>query len=464
MDVFDATFGVLIQHVPPSAYRNAPVGVSVRVALFAAALGVAAGILFAAIPVWRSTRFDAHALMHRSAATGRRPVTGRAAIALQVSLAVMLTFGAAVATRAFVTILQVPLGFDPGDVMAVSLSPPPMPPLERQALSPTPMPPLERQAFYERAIRGLAKRGDVVSVGAASPLPLDGTAPEDGIVFPGSETTTVGIVHVLAGYFETIRQPLLRGRLLNRTDEASAEDLAVISDGAARVLFPGREALGGSFENRAGRRFRVVGVVADVVRSPLRGAAPEAYVIPKGDTRSLTVVVRTRHQSALSLPEVRRELAGLAVGTPVAASRWTESIAATTAYRQPRFQALILGAFALLAVGLIGLGVGTIVSFLAQSRAREISVRLAMGAAPATVVRLLVGQSLLPVAVGLLIGVAATGYVGRLAHAQLLAVEAEDPMMLVASTTTIVVVAVIAAYLPARQASRRDPALELRAH
>ncbi len=152
------------------------------------------------------------------------------------------------------------------------------------------------------------------------------------------------------------------------------------------------------------------------------------------------------------------------LGTPVTASWWTESIASTAVYRQPRFQALVLGAFALLAVGLIALGVRAIVRFLVISPAREISVRLAMGAAPATVVQLLVRQSLLPVALGLLIGAAAAGAVGRIAHARLLAVEAEDPAMLAAAAVTIVAVAVIAAYLPARQASRRDPAIELRAH
>ena len=154
-----------------------------------------------------------------------------------------------------------------------------------------------------------------------------------------------GIVHVLPGYFETTGIPLLRGRLLNWDDIRGDASASIISESAARKLFPGRDPLGATFTNGRGRQFIIVGLVADVQKSLERATAPPAYVIPGEATRLMTLIIRTRTRQEAMLATIRREVSALAPGTPITAEWWTDSISALNAYRSPRFQTLVLGAF-----------------------------------------------------------------------------------------------------------------------
>jgi putative ABC transport system permease protein len=386
----------------------------------------------------------------RAAERRRRHVFGQPIIAVQVALAIVLVFGAVIAGRAFVSVLRVPLGFTHENVMAINFGPNAD---KNRTL----------RAIYISAVQTLVRRGDVLSAGAGGSVPPDGFRAAE-VVDISDNQRPAGIVYVLPGYFETLGIALVRGRLPAWEDVRSGTDVAVVAESAARALFPDRDALGGTFRSRQGRHFTVVGVVADVQGSLSRTMDPPAYVIPTDDmTRGLTLVARMRSRQPGTLAEIRREIGALAPDSPVTGVWWSDSIDALTAYRNPRFQTLVLGTFAALALGLTALGIFAIVGFLVAARTREMGVRLALGASPRSLVRSMMRQALTPVAAGILIGVMATHWLRRIAETQLFQIDAHEPLTLAAAAMTVAAAALVAAYLPARHASRVDPIVVLRA-
>ena len=443
------SFDLLLQQVPPVAYGRAPVGVDVRVLGFGVALGVLASLIVAVIPAWRATRVDAQHLLQRRSSSGRGTL-GRPMVTAQVAMAVLLVFGAAVTARALVTVLRAPLGFSADNVARLSVLPA------------TNLRGAARQEFYVRAIDTLARRGDVVSAGAITSVPLGGSTADEPVATGGARLPGVGLYHVLPGYFEALRIPLRRGRLIDSSDVRSGAGVAVVSEGAAKLLFPDRDPLGASLSNTRDRSFVVIGVVGDARMRFGDDSTQPIYVLPGQGARVMSIMVRLRGRSDAALADLKRELGALAPGTPVGAGWWADEIGSNTAYRNPRFQTLVLGSFAALALVLTATGILGVVSFLVAVRTREMGIRIAVGATPASLVAMMLRRTLAPVAVGLVVGVAATRWAGRLAEAQLFKVDVHDPVMLIAAVCTVLFTAALAAYIPARRAGRVDPIAVLR--
>jgi putative ABC transport system permease protein len=445
------TFSALLRQVPSAAYRTAPVGVDLRVAIFAIGLGCLSGLLFAALPAWRAGAVDVQTLLQRrrDAARSRGRFT-QPMVVVQVALAVLLVFGAIVTARAFLSVLRVPLGVSPRNVMTIAVLPDK---LRGAAL----------QAFYVRVIDALGQRSDVEVAGAASRMPLESDVPAEGVEVDGVKQTSAGIFHILPGYFEAVGIRLLRGRLPDRGDVDAGSDLAVLSETASRILFHDRDPLGSTVTNGRGRRLTVVGIVADARLTMGNQARHPVYVIPADATRALRLVVRTRDRSDMTMTAITRDVTGLAPGRPVTAAWWADSIAQSTPFLNPRFQTLVLGGFAAVALALTAIGIAGVVSFLVTSRTREMGVRMAIGATPRSLMVMMVAQSLIPVAIGIVAGLTATRWAARLAEAQLFKVDTHDPLTLSAAAATVIAAAALAAYLPARRAARIDPVAVLRA-
>ena len=447
-----ATFDLLLPHIPRLAYGSAPVGVDRRIASIALGLGLLAGLCFAVVPAWKSARVDPQVLLQRRARRPRRGWLKHPLIALQVAASIVLVFGAAVAARAFVSRLNVPLGFEPAHVVTVSVWP-----LDKGT---------GLQDFYIAVIKSLTARPDVLAAGAAGSMPLDGSAPDEGMGLPDGTRGPAGLVHVLPGYFEAAGIRVVRGRSLDWKDVGENSGAALLSQSAASAAFPGSDPLGKTFTNTRGRTFTVVGIVADVLKS--HGSTidrPPAYIIPGTAARGLTLAVRMRPGVGGDevLADLRRQIAPMAPHTPVTAEWWSERISALSDYRNPRFQTIVLSGFGLLAIVLLGIGVYAVISFLVATRTREIGIRIAIGAQPQTLIRHMVLQAGGSVALGLLAGLAATRGMARLAEAQLFRVNTTDPVTLAAATLMVVTAAWLAAYLPARHAARVDPIVALRA-
>lgn len=443
--VFDA----LQRQVPGSVYGTTPVGVDGRVMAAGIVLGVVGAMIFAMGPIWRLRRLDAQAVLqgrHRGGAAGGRRA-GRPLVAVQIALAIVLVFGAVIAARALVAVLNVPLGFNPDSVVTLS---PPRPPEGE-----------DRVLFYRRVLDSLTARGDVVAAGGTGSLPLGGSAPYSAAVRLDTSQRAGGVVQVLPGYFETAEIPLIRGRLL-RWDDAADRSAAVVSESAARALFDDADPLGRQFGDGRGTIWRVVGIVPDVRASFTSEYPPTAYALP-GDRGSILFVVRTRGRSAALTADLRRAVATFTGGQLPAAAWWSDRIANLTTFRNPRFQTLVLGSFAAIALGLTALGIFGVVAFLVAVRSKEMGIRVAIGADPRSLVRLMVRQALVPVGAGLVLGLLATRWLAGFAEAQLYDVDANDPVTLAGAAVTVVAAALIAAYVPARRASRVDPVTVLKA-
>jgi ABC-type antimicrobial peptide transport system permease subunit len=177
----------------------------------------------------------------------------------------------------------------------------------------------------------------------------------------------------------------------------------------------------------------------------------------------MTIVARVRDRGPRTLDDIRRDIAALTPGAPVIGEWWSTAIADQAGYRNPRFQTVVLTTFAVLGLTLTALGIFGAVTFLVTVRTKEMGVRLALGAQPRALVRLVVRQALAPVAVGILVGLVATRALRSIAEAQLIDVNARDPLALAAGVMTVAVAALLAAYIPARHVTRVDPIGVLRA-
>jgi putative ABC transport system permease protein len=440
-------FDALQRQVPETAYGVAQIGVDARVAVFALILGVLAALGFAALPSWRSARLDLQPLLRRPHewAGGR---TGGPLVAVQVAVAIVLVAGAGMAARALVSVLQVPLGFDPHNVAVLHVSPNI---IDDEAWS----------GFFVEAVEQAAAHPDVVSAGASRAVPL---------VLPGGSSQILdadgqakaSIVHVLPGFFETAGLRVVRGRGLEWADVRGKLDIAVLSEHAATALFPGVDPIGRTIQ-AGDRALQVVGLTADVQMSLDRVIPPPVYATPAPQMGNMSLLARVRTRDAATLETLRRSIAARAPDSPVTAVWWSDRIDALTPYRQPRFQALVLGGFATLALGLTALGIFAIVALLVASRTRELGVRMALGATPQALIRLVVRQALTPVALGVVLGALGVYWVRGFAEAQLAGLDTRDPWTLVAAVLTVLAAALLAAWLPARHASRVDPAVVLRA-
>jgi len=439
---------LILRQVPRAAYGEAPVGVDARVIGITFAVALLGSAAFSIVPAWRLARVDVLSLLQRRGnPSGRRTWFGRPMVSVQVAIAIAVVFGAAVAGRSFLTILATPIGFSSDRVVRVGMAAP--------ANSGGP------SAFFQQVMDVLARRRDVESVGAVGSLPFSREAANFGATIEGNAQPAAGGVYVLPGYFDTVRIPVLRGRVPTWDDVRSDESVAVVSVSAMGAMFGNRDAIGATFTDGRDRHFHVIGVVGDVWNSYSLKPEPRAYVLPGPRTRALNIVLHLRDRHATAPAEITADLRTLATAFTV--EWWDDLLTTDPAYRDPRFQTQVFVGLATLALGLTALGIFSVVAYLVSARTRELGVRLAIGASPRSLVGLMVRQSLWPVAIGLAGGLVLAFWGGKLAEAQFFRVDASDPRLLGLALVTVVVAALAAAYLPARRATRINPADVLRA-
>jgi len=449
--VTSLTFDALRRQVPALAYGDASVGVDWRVGLLTVTLGVLSGVAFGAVPAWLLAGSDLQTSLARRGRQAARPhrAFGRATVALQTALATVLVTGAVVATRNLVAVLSSPLGFSPQNVMAIDARPPFR---DRAAVA----------AFCQQVVQALAERRDVASAGATSDLPLVSYIAPGGDAVQTTGGDAIANVSVLPGYFETVGIRIVRGRTFTWRDTSADARAAIVSESASRALFEGMDPLGRTVATKDGRELDVIGVVADVRTSPNDQPPPLAYTILGGRLRRPKFVARMRAPVDTAPAEIRRAVNAMANDMPVTTAWLTDAIDSLAEYRTPRFQTLVLGTFATLAILLTVLGVFGVVSALVTSRTHELGVRLALGATRSSVVGLMLRYTVAPAVVGVAVGVGSGWLLGRVAEAHLSGFEVGGPGAFVAGAAVAVATAFLSAYVPARRAGRLDPTALLR--
>jgi putative ABC transport system permease protein len=338
-------------------------------------------------------------------------------------------------------------------------------------------------AFYENLLRRVRSLPGVTDAAVVDAVPLGdrsgGTVMEvEGQPVEVSALNSAGWRVISPDYFRTLGLRLLRGRFLEEADQQQAKPVAVINETLARAHWPDEDPLGRRIRllNRppgsATTAFlTVVGVVADVKNESLTEAPRQEVYVPlrqreaaidgMGFARQMALAVRTTGEPLELAKTIRQEVGGIDPSVPVASVRTMEQILATVTV-QPRFNMILLGIFAAVALAMASVGIYGVLSYAVTQRTHEIGIRLALGARQRDVLKMVVGQGMGLALTGMVIGVAASLALTRLMAGLLYGVSATDPVTFAAIAFLLAGVALLACYLPARRASKVDPMIALR--
>ncbi|MBZ5499760.1 MAG: ABC transporter permease [Acidobacteriia bacterium] len=485
LGVVAAMLGVraLIAIAPHDLPRLEEVSVNLPVLLFA--LGVSI-LVAGGLGVFTALRVTSGDLHHPLAEGSRGEAVaagahraGRAIIAAQLAVTLVLLVGAGLLGRSLLRVLSVDPGFRTGHVLTIDLA---LPPAEEPADA------VRRVQFLNELSVRLRLLPGVREVGGTNALPLadggmdDGTYilmnPQDAVPRDFQEferlarepgrTGDADYCAADEGYFRALGIPLLRGRLFDDRDTMDASHAALISESLARQKFPSRDPLGRliEFGNMDGdlRLLTIVGVVGDVRGSRLEAAPrPIIYVNyrqrPRAATR-FTVVIQADAAPAAVLPAAREIVRTLDPKVPPGFSTFSQIFSASLDAR--RFNLTLIAIFAGTALLLSLAGIYGVTAYTVARRTREIGVRMALGARPGDVLRLVLGQGMLAAAVGVAIGVAGSLALTRTLQSLLFGVSATDPVTFAAVALLLVLVAFLTSCIPARRATRVDPMVALR--
>jgi predicted permease len=483
--VWGARIGLrsLVLAYPTSLPRTNELTIDMSVLLFALVVSVATGVLFGMAPAAQS-RFidlvDALKQGNRDAGTAGRHRLRRALVTAEVALAVMLVIGAGLLVRTVYNLTRVDAGFDRSRMITFSLT------LPRNGTEAG-----GRASALQRLLDTLRQIPGVQAATAMSDLPVNrlaqrySTGAEHYTNTDGSPVAIVDYYQfVMADYFEAMRIPIVAGRGFDASDTASEGRVVIINETLANQLWKERDPIGqrlrpnlsASIGTSANPWHTVIGVAKDVKEAGVdRNAGAELYLFVDqpgppidGTTRSVTnapptmhMVLRTSLPVAALAPTLERAVRAVNPSVPIVGLREMDAVFDESIGR-PRLLALLLGAFAGLALLLAVLGVYGVLSFMVIERRREIGIRVAIGATRGSIVGLVTKQGLVTVSIGLAAGLAGALGLNRLLASLLFGVEPTDPSTLAAVTCTIAIVAALACALPAWRASRLDPNVVLR--
>jgi predicted permease len=424
--------------------------------LFTAGLSVFAACVFGLLPALRASAPGSLKLAGRGV-VARAGHTRDVLVAAQTACALVLLVGAALLVRSFWRLSHVDTGYDTRNVFTFQIAAGGPDLSDRASVS------RFQYTFMER----LAAIPGVESVGFISTLPLDEGAGSVNITTPkieasGAEAPLIRNAAAGGAYFQTMGIKLLRGRFFERVEEERGIPNVLVSDAAARILFPGEDALGQKLRPAAGGQtwFTVIGVVEDVKVDDLRRQAPDPMVYLPGASTSPGYVIRSARADQLAA-EVRAAVRDIAPQSPVYRV-FTMRGLASRAMGSLSFTMVMVAIGAALALVLGAVGLYGVLSYNVARRAMEIGVRMALGAEARAVRRMFIWQgarvTLAGVAVGLLAAMALTRYV----QALLFGLQRLDVASFAGMSAVMLAVALLASYIPARRASRVDPLVALR--
>ncbi len=441
----------------PNLPRIENVALDWRAMAFGLSAALISGILVSLSPIAAlSGRGSAMRADTRRAGTGRRTNAVRAIlVGAEFALALPLLVGAGLLLNSFVRLSRVDPGFNPEGLVAVTVALP-------QKRYPGDA---EQQRFWQLAEERMAAMPGAAAVGLASDVPPDNSGNYDNFnlmdhpVPAGQSEPASPWYYVTAGYFGAMGIPLLEGRLFTVADSGNGAPAVVVSRAWANKYFPKEQAVGrqlvqGGCYNCP--RTTIVGVVGDIKNLGL--AVPDEAVygpVTQSNARSLNLVVRTTVGTSAALRELRAQVQALDPELPLQESIITQRF--DDSLDDPRRWTAVLGAFAAAGTALAALGIFGLMSYVVRQRRREIGVRLALGALPGMVTRLIVGRGMRYALVGTGIGLVVTLALVRRLGTLLFGVSPTDALTIAAVATLLVGVALVACWVPGRRAARIRP-------
>jgi predicted permease len=459
---------LLASMLPPGILRVSDFGMDWSVLGFMLVVTTVSGLLFGIAPaVWSMRRYPAEALREDARGSGSQRTRrwGNALVVGEVALALALSVGAGLLVRSFVELQRVDPGFDSKGVVAVSL----VLPASRYDTMP------KVHTFYDELVTRTKTLPGVTDAAIVRSLPLGGLSWSSGFAVAGRPVTAasqaVDVVHrdVSPDYFRTMRVPLRRGRPFTEADRSNAPLVVIVNETLARGWFAAEDPIGQrvSFDREPDSTsawFTIVGVVGDEHQeSP--AVAPKMEVFSPArqeDSRGMVLVARTAGDPAAIGPAIHRVVAELDPMLPIRSTETLDEVAARAVALQ-RFLMTLLVIFAVVGVTLAVVGVYGVLAQIVRQRTRELGIRIALGAASGDVQWLVVRHGLSLAAAGLAIGAVLALLATRAVGGLLYGVPAADPLTFAGAGLVLGLTVVAASWIPARRASRADPAIALRA-
>jgi putative ABC transport system permease protein len=465
-----ATLRALSSTVVAQVPRAVAASIDSRAAAFALALAVLTTLVFALAPALHAARPEIAEALREGGARARGGVSHRrwrrGIVVAQAALAALLAVAAGLVARSLGALTRIDLGFQPRGVLTARLSVP-------QARYPEAE---DVVRFYRRVLDEVRAVPGVRQAGLIRVLPLGESIGDWGIAVEGYDETVNGRAQAdwqvaTEDAAETLGERLVRGRFLQRADDETAPDVAVVNEAMSRRYWAGQDPIGRRFRiGPPGRpSVTVVGVVGDVRHNGITGVVKAKFYRPLaqfhrsrgGATRDMALVLKADGDPLALAGQVHAVVRRVDGAVPVSRVRtMTDVVNASIA--GPRLASLVLGLFAGVALSLCAVGVYGVLAYGVAERRQEIAVRLALGAAPSAVSGHVLGEGLLWVGAGLAAGLVAAAVLSRFLGSMLYSVRPLDPGTYAAVALGLAGVALAAGLVPALRATRTDPAAALR--
>ena len=469
-----ATFGLLlalwgsravVALAPGDVPRLSETHIDFGVLTFALGISVFASVLFGLAPALQTLRVDLNNSLKQSAARcaggGMADRMRAALVVAEIALSMMLLTGAGLLLKSFVALQNVALGFRTDRILLMEAD---VPASDLESAR-------RGTRFYKDLLDQVTSLPGVLNAGATRTTPghvsSDGGYWIDRLPKELNVTAPQAVFSVAApGTFATLGIPLISGRDFNESDTYDVPFSAVVNQKLARDAFPGQDPIGHviycGFDSL--NPMKIVGIVGDVHQSgPGHPPSAEIYMAYQQHPQAaagMSVLVRTAMEPSALIETLRSKVRSLSTDVPVKFTTMEASLSEDVA--APRFRTLLLGIFAALAVCLAMAGVYGVMSYVVGQRANEIGVRMALGASPRDVLRLVLRQALSLTFAGIVIGLVSAAAMTRLLASMLFGVKPTDPPTYIAVVALLGVVALAASYIPARRAMRVDPIVALR--
>jgi len=466
-----AAWGVeaLFKVIPEGMAKYIPgmnrAGLSYAALFFTAAVSILTGVLFGLAPAWQAAKTNLNETLKEGgdkSAPGKngRSLLRNGLVVSQLAIATVLVIGAGVFVRSFIEILRADLGIKPDQVVTMSLTLPRDKYPEEQ----------RRREFFRQLIQRIEALPGVTAVGGVDMAPMIGGHNWSVFqivgqpAFEKGEESRTEVRVATPGYFAAIGTELRKGRLFNARDDAQAPHVVLVNEAFAARYLKGSDAVGRQlrFGDAKAAPSEIIGVVASVMNEDMDGMEEPGVYFPFAQIPALrTLVIRAPGVHTRIAPAVREILAALDPRLPLSEVKAMEQIVYER--RSPKEVMMwALGAFAVMALLMAALGTYAVMAYAVARRTREIGVRMALGALPSDILKLVLRRGLSLALLGIGLGLAGAFAMTRALGGVLYKITVTDPLTFISVSLALALVASLACYLPARRAMKVDPMVALR--
>ncbi len=435
-----------------------------RVLAFGLALSVLSGVIFGLAPAWHGTESRLAEALEGARGAGDERTSRRARntfVVAEMALAIVLLVGAGLLIRSFARLQQVNVGFNPTQLLTAQIGLP-----RAQYAKPE-----QWISFYRQTLERMNALPGAQEAAVAVPLPLSDSYINLAFEIEGrpprakSDSPTADYVAISPNYFHVMQVPLLRGREFSDADSESGPKVCAISSSLAQQLFPNESALGQRIliGYPANSSREIVGIVGDVKDSDLSARQSAQIYVPfvQNPFWAADIAVRSHGNPSALSGALREQIRAIDPALPVAEVRPMVEVIGSS-FAQPRFRTALLSLFGAAALLLAAIGIYGVLAYTVAQQTREIGIRMALGANPRRVLRLVLARGLRLAGAGTVVGVLAALVLTQLLNSLLFDVSATDPLTFAAVAGLLLAVALLACYVPARRAMRVDPMVALR--